>query len=106
MTLERLLEVKEIPVRTWRISQGLPSGMHMWFDPSTEIVKLFRLPPLDSELAAELYVDDVLDGGGRPVYLDKVGSVSAVEDEDESCVFDEGSGAGLVRDQLRLPLGS
>jgi len=34
---------------------------------------------MGSELAAELYVDEVLDGQGRLCYLDTVGSVSASE---------------------------
>ncbi len=33
---------------------------------------------LGSELAAELYVDEVLDGSGRFQYLDRVSSVSAL----------------------------
>ncbi len=35
-------------------------------------------PPIDSEEAAELYVDEVLDGAGRFVHLDKVASVSGL----------------------------
>jgi len=45
-----------------------------------------RVSPLflGSEKAAELFVDEVLDGSGRFQYLDKSGSVSAmVEVEDD-----------------------
>ena len=39
---------------------------------------------LASERAAEDYCDEVVDGGGRSLYLDRVGSVSAlVEVEDD-----------------------
>ena len=51
---------------------------------------IHRLHPLEqlaflgSELAAELYVNEVLDGAGQFQYLDKSGSVSAmVEVEDD-----------------------
>ena len=52
---------------------------------------------LESEFAAELYVADVVDGRGRLLSggllrgmfdtrsVDRLGSVSAFEDEDESC---------------------
>ncbi len=33
---------------------------------------------LHSELAAEMYVDEVLDGSGNLLYVDRVGSVSAL----------------------------
>ena len=37
-----------------------------------------------SELASEMYVDEVLDGQGRLQYIDKVGSVSGlIEVEDD-----------------------
>ena len=35
-----------------------------------------RPPPIDSEEAALLYCDEVLDGDGHYMHLDKVGSVS------------------------------
>ncbi len=35
---------------------------------------------LDSELASELYVDEVLDGSGRIQYLDSMVSMSALPD--------------------------
>ncbi len=43
-------------------------------------------PPIDSELASELYCDEVLDGQGQFLYLDRVVSVSAL-DEDEATAF-------------------
>ena len=33
---------------------------------------------LDSEVAAELYVDEIVDGGGRLLDIDRSGSVSAL----------------------------
>ena len=44
-------------------------------------------PPIASERAAEMYVNEELDGQGEPQYLDKVASVS-----------------GLVRVRVKLPL--
>ena len=37
---------------------------------------------LDSEKASELYVDEVVDGAGRLLYLDVSGSVSALTGQD------------------------
>ncbi len=70
-----MTEQLEIPIRMWRMTRGIPSGSHVWFDESRESVKLYRIPPPDGEVALE---DD---GGvaleGESGYLDKVGSVSA-----------------------------
>ncbi len=65
----------EMIIRNWRITRGVPGGMHMWFDPSCEVVRLHRIPSSDSEEAS-----DLLEGVDRPEgfgYVDKVGSVSA-----------------------------
>jgi len=65
----------ELIIRTWRVTRGIPSGSHVWFDPSTEYVRIYRRPPSDSD-----EVDDSHEGvdmEGRSGYLDKVGSVSA-----------------------------
>ncbi len=35
-------------------------------------------PPIDSELAAEMYCDEILDGSGRFLQVDKVRSVSGL----------------------------
>jgi len=43
----------------------------------------------DSEVASELYVDEVLDGQGRFSYLDSVGSVSALAEAEDSRVWDD-----------------
>ncbi len=42
---------------------------------------------LDSEEAAELYVDEVLDGQGRFQYLDSVGSVSGLVEVEGPCMM-------------------
>jgi len=42
----------------------------------------------DSERASELFVDEVLDGSGRFLYLDSVGSVSALAEAEGSRVWD------------------
>ena len=43
---------------------------------------------LRSELAAEDYCDDLVDGGGRSVYFDKVGSVSALVEVEVDTAYD------------------
>ena len=70
-----------IPIRGWRILRADPSGLLLWFDPRVEFPRLFTLPPDkrpdDSEEARRVAV------GELELYLDRVGSVSAGEDEDE-----------------------
>ena len=74
---------EELVIRNWRVTEALPSGLHVFFDPSRECVKLFRLhpdeqPPLNSESGlGPLAV--AVDAG----YLDRVSSVSADETEAE-----------------------
>ena len=42
-----------------------------------------------SEVAAERYCDELVDGRGRPLYLDKVGSVSGLDADEDSHVWDD-----------------
>jgi len=49
---------------------------------------------MESELASELYCDEVLDGSGRLLHLDKVGSVSALAEAEDQYGFE------LIRDIL------
>jgi len=82
----------ELIIRNWRITRGIPGGRHCWFDPTCEVVKLYRLPRSDSEEVGDL--PERVDKGERTGYLDKVVSVSAVEDEDEGSAeerFEQGS---------------
>ena len=63
-------ELKEIPVRSWRITEALPSGMSMWFDPAREVPGLRSLPP-DQRRTEPYYEGGALDGtsmegGGVP----------------------------------------
>ena len=37
--------MKEIPLRSWRVSAADPRGSTCWFDPSREQLKLFELDP-------------------------------------------------------------
>jgi len=48
---------------------------------------LRKIPSLDSEYAAELYVDEVLDGNGQLLYLDNVVSVSALAEAEAADRF-------------------
>ncbi len=45
---------------------------------------LTRAGYLRSELAAEQYCDEVVDGNGFPLHLDRVGSVSALDEDEDS----------------------
>jgi len=72
----------EIVVRTWRVTRGIPGGVHVWFDPAVESVRLFRTPTSEQRsLAAQVRAS--VDGGDPEDYLDKVGSVSVSETEAE-----------------------
>ena len=67
----------EMVIRTWRLTRGIPAGSHIWFDPSCETVRLYRTPPRDGNVVADVaaWVDREREFG----YLDKVVSVSASE---------------------------
>ena len=62
----------------WRVSRGVPSGMHVWFDPTCESVRLFRVPTSEQQPLSDV-PGDSLDAGVGPGYLDKVVSMSASE---------------------------
>ncbi len=62
----------------WRMMEAEPSGCMIWFDPSSEVVRLYRIsPPSDSDSVPSGAPE--LDEGGESGYLDKVVSVSASE---------------------------
>jgi len=71
----------EIPIRNWRVTAS-QAGADLWFEPSTECVKLFRTAPYEQlSLDSAWENDERVDLGGGWSYLDKVGSVSATEAE-------------------------
>ena len=47
-----------------------------------------RFPFLDSEEAAEGYVDELLDGSGNVLHLDRPGSVSGLIEIETDCAYD------------------
>jgi len=50
---------KRIQLRQWRCSRAEPKGLHVWFDPAVEFVRLYRLdPPKDEGVADACEVDD------------------------------------------------
>ena len=57
---------------------------------------------LGSEVAAEFYVDEVLDGAGNPLYVDSMVSVSAVPDRPTTLW----PGASDLEDQCRRLLNA
>ncbi len=86
----------------WRISRGVPSGMHIWFDPSCESVVLHRVPSPDQR---SHYYDifrgvDLEQGVG---YLDRVGSVSGLEDEDGDLGSHSENNGPDLKEDLDLP---
>jgi len=96
--------VHEIAVRGWRIGAVEPSGLSVYFDPSLESVRIFRIPSRDSDglTAAEMCV---LADSGDPEYLDKVGSVRALtETETLPLIRDEELVLEVIEDQLPLGL--
>ena len=73
--------------------------MRRVLDVRTELMRLHRGSPvsarsfrsvwIESELAAKLYVDELVDGNGQPMHLDQVGSVSGLELERDFHVWDD-----------------
>ena len=46
---------KRIMIRQWRVSTADPSGLHVWFDPACEELRLYALdPPKDEGVANAL----------------------------------------------------
>ncbi len=75
---------KRLMIRMWRIARGEPYGLHMWFDPSCEYVRLYRLPLSDSSVAPQDGLRGSVDSQGEIGYLDRVVSVSVSGDDDDS----------------------
>ncbi len=59
-------------------------------------------PSIDSEVAAQLYVNEELDGDGNWLHLDKVGSVSGARRDEPYHVWDD----QLLDEQYRRFLNS
>ena len=91
----------EKPLRQWRLTRGEPFGSHVWFDPNTEFVRLYsRIPSADGEEVAVVHRVAV-EGSGS--YLDKVGSVSEPEDEDEPSVQELAEQVNFLEEEDDLP---
>jgi len=71
---------RRIQIRGWRVTQQEAGGLSVWFDPSTEFVRLYRLPLHNGEAAPEQLAEGV-DTPGESGELDKVVSVSELEAE-------------------------
>ncbi len=92
----------EMIIRNWRVVDGDPSGLLLWFDPSCETVRLYRTPPSmnSGEVApGAAEVDEVGESG----YLDKVVSVSASGPRTERCASDRFEQGELFREEDPLP---
>ena len=92
----------EVVISMWRMSRGIPSGAHIWFDPTVESVRLFRVPTAEQRSLNEQLLERV-DSREEEVDLDKVGSVSAGEDEDESYVSGSPEQGFLLEEEEPLP---
>ena len=90
----------EIMICNWRVTDGVPSGVHVWFDPRTESVRLYRVPTLVKQSVGK--PEGALDAGVGPGYLDRVVSVSADGDEDEDTASsrEENGSPGFVQEDL------
>ena len=51
---------RELRIRMWRMSKAAPYGMHLWFDPDTEYVRVFEEPRAKRGVPAVPDVDDVI----------------------------------------------
>ena len=93
----------EISILRWRVGRGIPSGVHVWFDPDVESVRLFRVPTREQQaVGRDLHLG--VDRGAEEGYLDKVGSVSVSESEAEDTVIDEQSQRHLFEEEGSLSL--
>ncbi len=68
----------EIPVRNWRVTRGIPSGAHVWFDPEREAIRLYSTSVSEPETSLSALGVDM---GAIRRYLDRVVSVSGLESE-------------------------
>ncbi len=51
----------------WRVTEGEPSGLHVWFDPSRERVEIHALePPSEDGVSAAVDKDDHETGSTAP----------------------------------------
>ena len=98
-------DLEEIRIRNWRMATSEPSGMVLWFDPSTEIPRLFRSPPSDGDEASAAESAPLADGG-RAEYLDKVRSVRGDGDGDGSLSLTHEEQSQWLSEQLGLPFGT
>ncbi len=51
--------MKKIVLRSWRVIEGEPSGMFVWYDPTRESIELYELePPTETGVVAFSEGDD------------------------------------------------
>ena len=93
----------EMIIRGWRVTRGIPSGAHVWFDPKCENVKLYRVP-LHDQRGSSADAPEV-DEGGDTGYLDKVVSVSASGPGLGELSQEDFEQFGLLEEESELPQG-
>jgi len=53
---------KQLLLRSWRVSEALPSGRTVWFDPEREAIRLYELEPeLEARVDEHREADDQID---------------------------------------------
>ncbi len=92
------MDSAEMMICNWRVTRGIPSGLHIWFDPAVESVCLYRVPTREQQSFGPV-PEGALDAGVGPGYLDKVGSVSELEGEGDNSI-DEQSDPPFVQEDL------
>ncbi len=94
--------VDEITVLSWRMTRGVPGGVHIWFDPTRESVRLFRVPTSEQRSSGEaLHVG--VDSQGGSGELDKVVSMREDGPGPEQYVQDDFNGLDEVKPLPDLP---
>jgi len=92
--------MKRLTIRMWRVSVAEPYGLHVWFDPSCEVVRLFPLS--DGEVAELAGARELAAREGRG-YLDSELSVSADGPEPEPDVDLAHEQLSLLGEDTELP---
>ena len=71
------MSVAEKVIRQWRIQKGVPIGVHLWFDPDTECVRLFAVRGNSEGVQIGLDLEKDF------MYSDSYGSVSGPQTQAE-----------------------
>ncbi len=96
------MKVKQTIIRSWRMQNASPYGVHLWFDPSVESVYLFSVPTLLRD-DVEKKVDLLVDKFGQMNYLGEYSSVSGQAGSSEPVKIPNGNERRSGRNRPSLP---